>query len=301
MKKVLVVQGPTAVGKSAVGVALAKKFNGEIISGDSIQVYRGLSIGSGKITVDEMDGVTHYGIDIKDPKEAYSVADFQRDGRQLIDDISEKGMIPIIVGGTGLYVKACLYDYRFSKEEVMDTRLYDAMSKEERYELLTQRDSEAASKIHPNNERRVIRALVMMDQQQCQKSDIEQQNSGCLYDILVIGCHRERKLVYELISKRVDKMVEHGLEAEIKQLLDDGVTFDDQSMQGIGYKEWKPYFNGDCCVAEVVEAIKRNSRRYVKRQMTWLNHQIPVTWFDMEDDNWLKLMEKTVQEWLYGV
>ena len=238
MKKVIVVAGPTAVGKSDFAIEIAKRYGLEIISGDSIQVYRGLDIGSGKVTEEETQGIKHHLIDILSPKESYSVSMFQSMARELMDS-SEKPMI--ICGGTGLYLKACLYDYTFENEaeEAYDPAL-DAYTNEQLYEMLKETDPMQAAKIHPNNRRRVMRSLTIQKNTGKKQSDIEkEQKHELLYDAYIIGCTMEREHLYARINKRVENMFSKGLEQEIKHLLDAGVCFEDTCMEGIGYKEWQ--------------------------------------------------------------
>lgn len=283
MKKVIVVAGPTAVGKSDFAIEIAKRYGLEIISGDSIQVYRGLDIGSGKVTEEEMQGIKHHLIDILSPKESYSVSMFQSMARELMDS-SEKPMI--ICGGTGLYLKACLYDYTFENEaeEAYDPAL-DAYTNEQLYEMLKETDPMQAAKIHPNNRRRVMRSLTIQKNTGKKQSDIEkEQKHELLYDAHIIGCTMEREHLYARINKRVENMFSKGLEQEIKHLLDAGVCFEDTCMEGIGYKEWKDYFEGTCTSEEVMHCIQKHSRNFAKRQYTWFKNQMPVHWIDMEQE-----------------
>lgn len=291
MKKVIVIAGPTAVGKTSFSIEIAKKYGLEIISGDSIQVYKGLDIGSGKVTKEEMDGVPHHLIDILSPKESYNVSMFQTMARELIEK-SEKPMI--ICGGTGLYLKACLYDYSFNKEEAeaYDPEL-DKYTNEQLYSMLQETDPTQASKIHLNNRRRVIRSLTIQKNTGKTQSEIEkEQKHELLYDPFVIGCTMDRELLYNRINQRVDKMFEDGLEQEIKTLLEQGVLFSDTCMEGIGYKEWKDYFQGNKTKEEVKQMIQKNSRNFAKRQYTWFKHQMPVRWFDVtkqEESIWKEI------------
>lgn len=280
MNKVLVIAGPTAVGKSDFAIELAKKYGLEIISGDSIQVYKGLDIGSAKVTKKEMSGIKHYLIDILSPKESYSVSLFQTMAREIIDR-SDKPII--ICGGTGLYLKACLYDYTFNHEEdvAYDPSL-EKLSNEELYECLKQTDPLQASKIHPNNRRRLIRSLsIQKNTGQTQSSIESQQEHKMIYDTMIVGCTMDREKLYERINQRVEKMFSNGLEKEIQNLLDNGVTFDDTCMEGIGYKEWKEYFEGNKTLEEVKQDIQKHSRNFAKRQYTWFKNQMPVNWYDV--------------------
>ena len=279
MKKVLVIAGPTASGKTSFSIELAKRLNTEIISGDSIQVYKGFDIGSGKVTEAEKEGVPHHLIDILEPGTQYSVKDFQKEARTLIDN-SSKPMI--IAGGTGLYLKACLYDYVFTDEEASPrNEKYDQYTNHELYEMLVERDPVQAEKIHENNRQRVLRSLTVLDNTGKRQSEIiDEQNHEPIYDFFIAGCTMARDELYERINLRVKMMIEKGLEQEVKGLLDKGITFEDPAMKGIGYREWADYFNGNLSITEVEALIARNSRRYAKRQYTWLNHQMPVHWFD---------------------
>lgn len=279
MKKVLVIAGPTASGKTSFSIELAKRLNTEIISGDSIQVYKGFDIGSGKVIEAEKEGVPHHLIDILEPGIQYSVKDFQKEARTLIDN-SSKPMI--IAGGTGLYLKACLYDYVFTDEEASPrNEKYDQYTNHELYEMLVERDPVQAEKIHENNRQRVLRSLTVLDNTGKRQSEIiDEQNHEPIYDFFIAGCTMAREELYERINLRVKMMIEKGLEQEVKGLLDKGITFEDPAMKGIGYREWADYFNGNLSITEVEALIARNSRRYAKRQYTWLNHQMPVHWFD---------------------
>lgn len=279
MKKVLVIAGPTASGKTSFSIELAKRLNTEIVSGDSIQVYKGFDIGSGKVTEAEKEGVPHHLIDILEPGTQYSVKDFQKEARTLIDN-SSKPMI--IAGGTGLYLKACLYDYVFTDEEASPrNEKYDQYTNHELYEMLVERDPVQAEKIHENNRQRVLRSLTVLDNTGKRQSEIiDEQNHEPIYDFFIAGCTMAREELYERINLRVKMMIEKGLEQEVKGLLDKGITFEDPAMKGIGYREWADYFDGNLSITEVEALIARNSRRYAKRQYTWLNHQMPVHWFD---------------------
>lgn len=283
--------GPTASGKSSFGIKCAKAFNGEIISGDSIQVYKGLDIGSAK-TLDT-EGIPHYLIDIKDPKDNYSVKEFQEKGRELIEDISNRGKLPIIVGGTGLYIKALLYDYVFYDEDNKDEP-YDELSNEEIYEILKKEDPKALEKIHINNRKRLVRALNILRKHNEGISDIkDRQEHKMLYDAKIIGLTLNRDLLYQRIEERVDKMIEDGLLDEIKGLLDNGINFSNQSMQGIGYKEFKDYFDGNSELNECIDKVKSNTKHFAKRQYTWFNNQMNMNWYEDSD----KAL-KDIEEWL---
>lgn len=299
MKKVLVIAGPTAVGKSDLAVRIAKKYDLQIISGDSIQVYKGLDIGSGKVTKEEMQGVKHHLIDILNVKDSYSVSLFQKMAREIID---QSGKPLIICGGTGLYLKACLYDYSFEeeKEEAYDPSL-DIYTNEQLYEMLKDTDPAQAEKIHMNNRRRLLRSLTIQRNTGKTQSEIEQsQKHEMIYDALIIGCMMEREQLYQRINERVEKMFENGLEEEVETLIKQGVTFRDTCMQGIGYKEWKEYFEGNASAQEVKEEIQLHSRRFAKRQYTWLRHQMPVDWYTINDEEEMERMMEKVDTFLRG-
>lgn len=298
MKKVLVIAGPTASGKSDFAIECAKRFHGTIISGDSIQVYQGFDIGSGKIKEEEMQGIPHLLLDIKQPQEEYSVSDFQKEAREKIEACDN---LPIIVGGTGLYLKACLYDYVFEDEQEdcgVDENLAN-LSNEELYEMLVQVDPDQAKKIHPNNRRRVERSLSIYQRTGIpQSKQIEAQNHKMVYDAMIVGLDMDRQILYERINKRVEKMFEEGLLQEVQGLLSNGVTFDDPPMKGIGYREFEPYFKNECSLEEVKEMIQRNSRRYAKRQWTWLKHQFPVRFFNALDQKEIDCVYKEIETWI---
>lgn len=296
MKKVLVIAGPTASGKTSFSIQMAKMLKAEIISGDSIQVYRGCDIGSGKVTAAEMAGVHHDLIDILSPKDRYTSADFQKMARDLIDHADG---LKIICGGTGMYLKACLYDYSFGEEEGPSTDpKWEAYSDDELYALLQKVDPKQCEKIHPHNRRRVMRSLTIYEREGRPQSEIvADQKHEMLYDAFIAGCTMDRDVLYERINRRVEGMFASGLEAEVKELLNQGVTFSDACMQGIGYQEWQPYFAGSCSSEEVKLEIQKNSRQFAKRQYTWLNHQMPVHWFNSLDAKDTKRMADEIQQW----
>ena len=286
-QKLLVIIGPTAVGKTNLSIEMAKRYNGEIISGDSMQIYRGMDIGTAKITKDEMQGIPHHLIDIKEPEENFSVAEFQLLVRAKINEIAKRGKLPIIVGGTGLYIQSVIYDYQFSDvpgDEAFRLELEERakqIGNEALYKELQAVDPESAAQIHPNNVRRVIRALeifhltgkTMQDFQRKQQPDL-------MYETALVGLSMEREKLYERINRRVDIMVEQGLLEEVKSLYNQGLR-NCQSIQAIGYKEIYDYLDGSVTWEEAVEQLKQNSRRYAKRQLTWFRNKMDVQWFDM--------------------
>lgn len=297
MKKVLVIVGPTASGKTSFAIRMAEYMHTEIISGDSIQVYQGLNIGSGKVTEEEKKGIRHYLIDILSPFDSYNVKDFQRQARALMDSHDQP---MIICGGTGMYLKAALYDYRFDEEKKdLSDPEWDSLSNEELYDLLRKTDPKQAEKIHPNNRRRIERALAIYRNTGKRMSEnIDSQNHEMIYDAFIAGLTMERKILYERINARVEGMFKHGLEEEVSGLLKKGVTFENACMQGIGYKEWKAYFEGNMSEEEVKENIQKHSRQFAKRQYTWLNHQMPVHWFCPLIPEETEQMITEIRQWL---
>lgn len=284
MQKVLVIVGPTAVGKTSFGIKCAEAFNGEIISGDSIQIYKGLDIGSAKPNLHEQNSAKHYLIDIKDPSDNYSVKDFQDLGRTYINKISNENKLPIVVGGTGLYIKALLYDYEFMDEEIDDNQ-YEELSNEDIYNKLKEVDPKCLDKIHINNRKRLVRALNVYEKHKIGISEIKQkQEHKPIYDCLIIGLTKNRQELYELIDRRVDKMISDGLLEEIEKLLASGITFENQCMQAIGYKEFKDYFMNTKSLQDCINEVKTNSRHFAKRQYTFFNNQLNVKWFDNVDE-----------------
>lgn len=285
---VVAIVGPTASGKTALSIKLAKKYNGEVINGDSMQVYKELNIGTAKITPAEMDGVVHHLIDIKEPTDSFSVAEYQTLVRAKIADIQARGKLPIIVGGTGLYVQSVLYDFRFTEDEVDEARrqaYYEELERvgpEAMHARLAQLDPKTAAELHPNNTRRVLRAIEMIEASGVQKSsEAHQQGDTPLYDHLIIGMDWPRDVLYERINLRVDMMMDKGLEQEVRGLYDRGIR-DVQSIKAIGYKELYAYFDGLLTRDEAIEAIKQNSRRYAKRQLTYLRNKLDVQWIGQD-------------------
>ena len=275
---IIVITGPTGVGKTKLSIELAKKYNCEIINGDAIQVYKGLDIGSAKVTREEMDGVVHHLFDIKEVWEEYSIFDYQKDSRNIINDILSRGKGVIIVGGTGLYIKSCLYDYTLCEEEY-NSNTYDDVSTEELYDKLKSLDKDID--IDRFNRRRVIRAL---NYYLTYNKSISENNKGnvLLYDdVLFIGLTTDRDKLYDRINKRVDVMIENGLIDEVKSFYDKDMRYK-PLMGGIGYKELYNYFDGNITFDEAIELIKRNSRRYAKRQYTFFNNQFNIKWFNVD-------------------
>lgn len=282
MKKVIVITGPTGVGKTKLSVEIARKYNGEIINADAMQVYKDLNIGTAKITEDEKENIPHHLFDIKNTDEDYSIYDYQNDCRVKIDEILKKGKMPILVGGTGLYIKSALYDYKLDKNTNKLDNNYDDKSNEELYEELSKIDSKASSKIDINNRRRIINAINYC--KNTGNSITENKTNTLLYDSIFIGLTTDRENLYNIINKRVDKMVDNGLIDEVKYFYDKKI-YTKPLIGGIGYKELYKYFEGNCSLEEAIDLIKRNSRRYAKRQYTFFNHQLPVIWFNTDYNN----------------
>lgn len=275
MKKIIVILGPTGVGKTKLSVELAKRLNGEIINADSMQIYKGLDIGTAKIKEEEKEGIPHHLFDIKEVREDYSIYNYQIDGRKVINDIIKRGKTPIIVGGTGLYIKALLYDYNLNYEKESDT--YDTLSTEELYSKLLELDKNAV--VDKNNRRRVIRAINYYKENN--KSISDNKTNKLLYDVVFIGLTTDREKLYQIINSRVNKMINDGLINEVKKFFDEGI-YSKPLINGIGYKELYKYFEKEISLEEAIEKIKQNSRRYAKRQYTFFNNQLPVVWFNVD-------------------
>ena len=297
-KPLIVIGGPTACGKTGFSIKLAKKINGEIISADSMQVYRYMDIGTAKVTPEEADGVPHYLIDEFDPDEEYNVMLFQQKAKGYMEEIWAKGKTPILVGGTGFYINALLYDNDFTETE-NDTsyreecyKLAQEQGPEVLFERLKEVDPEYAEIMHANNVKRVTRALEYhyLTGQKFSEHNAEQKEKETPYDAAVIILNMDREKLYERIELRIDIMLQEGLLEEVKGLLDKGYTPDLVSMQGIGYKEFIPYFNGECTLEEAVTQLKTNTRRFAKRQLTWFRRQIDGLWVDLTENSVDKVM-----------
>lgn len=286
--EVIAIVGPTASGKTALSIELAKKIGGEIINGDAMQVYKGLDIGTAKITKEEMDGIPHHLFDVKVPDESFSVAEYQTEVRKWITDIQDRGKIPIIVGGTGLYIQSVLFDFRFTEEAAdleVRTRLERELAEEGAaflYAKLVEIDPAGAEKIHPNNHRRLVRALEIIEVTGKSKDDHEDGAGRVpLYKHHIIGLEMDRDLLYERIGQRVDLMMEKGLLEEANRLWEEGIR-GVQSVQAIGYKEIHQYIEKKLLLDEAVELIKKNTRNYAKRQMTYFRNKLDISWFNAE-------------------
>ena len=275
---VIVVLGPTAVGKTKMSVELAKLLNGEIINVDSTQIYKDLDIATAKIKEEEKEEIPHHLFDIKNIKEDYTVYDYQKDCRNKIDEILSKNKTPILVGGTGLYIKAALYDYKFNDEV---NNQFEDLTNEEIYSKLKELDENID--IHINNRKRLVRALNYCLNNNLKFSEKEKTDK-LLYDTVFIGLTTDRNILYDRINKRVDVMVKDGLLEEAKKIYDSNIRTK-AIMTPIGYKELFPYFENKKSLEECLELIKQNSRKYAKRQYTWFNNQMDVVWFNVDFDN----------------
>ncbi|MCF0116925.1 MAG: tRNA (adenosine(37)-N6)-dimethylallyltransferase MiaA [Bacilli bacterium] len=283
---IIVVVGPTASGKSSLAIKIAKTFNAEIINGDAFQVYQELDIGTAKPTKEEMKIVPHHLFDFRSPLENYSVMEYQRDSRLIIEKLRTNNKNIVIVGGTGLYQKATLYDYQFTEEEEkVDLSDLDNYSNEDLYNYLVSLDEKAALKTHMNNRKRVLRAIAIIRHTGKKKSEIEEsQKHELIYqDVVFVGLDIERELLYSNINLRVDEMFEQGLLQEV-QSLHEKYDFSLHAFQGIGYKEFNGYFNNQLTLEETKELIKKNTRNYAKRQFTFFRHQLPVQWFKDKEE-----------------
>ncbi|MHC5215449.1 tRNA (adenosine(37)-N6)-dimethylallyltransferase MiaA [Enterococcus sp. LJL128] len=303
MKKVLVIVGPTAVGKTALSIHMAKKFDGEIISGDSMQVYRKLDIGTAKVTKREMEDISHYLIDCRDITDSYSAADFQREARGCIEAINGRGKLPIVVGGTGLYIQSLLYDFQLGgKKEDESLKLREEYNcyaeqngNEALWQQLQEKDSLAAAAIHFNNRKKVIRALEVFDLTGYSIMRPKEQPQQ-LYDYFLVGLETERELLYQRINQRVDEMLKQGLLEEAEYTYE---NLEMQAAQGIGYKEFFPYFQGKISLEEAVEQVKQNSRRYAKRQLTWFRNRMQANWINLiQQPDSLAELDSTIEKWL---
>lgn len=299
MKKVLVINGSTASKKSETAITLAKKYNGEIISCDSVQVYRGLDIGSAKILPEEMEGIPHHLIDIFDLDEKMDVALFQQLARKKIDEISDRGRLPILVGGTGLYIKAVINDYTFEEEEEFETKDYSDMTNQELYDRLVEKDPLQAEKIHLNNRQRLIRINQLMDTTNKTRTEIiSQQDDKYIYDVKLFYLMTQRDKLVERIEKRVDNMFEEGLLEEIDKITNRGENWDYQGLNAIGYEEFTKYYTREQMLDEVKEQIKIHTRQFSKRQMTWFRHQLVGEIIDVMENNYIETMTKEIDRWI---
>ena len=290
----VVILGPTATGKSYCAIELAKRFQGEIISGDSMLVYRKMNIGTAKPSEAELKTVPHHLVNILPPDAEYSVVDFQQQATKWVHDITERGKLPILAGGTGLYIKALLEDYQFSAagenpelrrelEQFAETKGAAAL-----HERLRNADPSAAMRLHPNDIRRVVRALEAAISGETVSQERKQELK---YDAVVFGLSMERGFLYERINQRVDQMIKDGLEEEVRGLLQDGVSPDCLSMKSLGYRQMAEYLTGQCDYSTAVENIKKGTRHFAKRQITWYKQMPYVKWYTVQrDKNYKKIV-----------
>ena len=282
MNKIIVIIGPTGVGKTRLSIKLAKYLNAVIINADSMQVYRGLDIGTAKIKESEKEGIKHYLFDICDIEEEYNIYKYQKDGRKLLDKFQKEGKNVVLVGGSALYIKSLLYDYKFQEEEYKEA--YENLTNQE---LLEEIKKHHETDIHVNNRKRLIRELNKIKNNNQITSDIHKK----LYNFLLIGLTCDREELYKIVDKRVDLMIEDGLIEEVKALYEKGIN--SKAIQtGIGYKELYSYFKGDLSLEEAVKLIKKNTRHFIKRQYTFFKHQMDVTWLNVDFSNF----EHTINE-----
>lgn len=289
---IVVIVGPTASGKTELSIELAKRIDGEIISGDSMQVYKYMDIGTAKVTPEEMDGVPHHLIDILNPDDAFSAYKFKNLAEALIDDITRRGKIPIIAGGTGLYIQSLIYNYELEDETITPEeeiivkkkmKEIEQLDNQQLHDYLAQFDAISAENIHKNNRQRVLRAIEYYFKTKkllSNRKKVQQFTEN--YDTLLIGIEMSRKILYSRINKRVDIMLDHGLFKEVQQLVEQGYE-SCQSMQAIGYKELIPVINGQMIYEDAVNELKQHSRQYAKRQMTWFKNKMNVHWLDKEN------------------
>ncbi|TVX99664.1 tRNA (adenosine(37)-N6)-dimethylallyltransferase MiaA [Paenibacillus cremeus] len=288
--RLLVLVGPTAVGKTNLSLALAEEWNAEIISGDSMQVYRGMDIGTAKATPEERSRVPHHMIDIHDPEYPFSVAEFQERCTAHIEEIASRGKLPFIVGGTGLYVESVCYQFQFSENgsdeafRAAQQQYADTQGAEALHARLREVDPESADRLHPNDVRRVIRALEIFHVTGERMSDqLKVQKKQTPYELCIVGLTMDRALLYKRIEERIDQMLEEGLVEEVERLLAAGCTRDMISMQGLGYKEIVDYLEGKYSLEEAVELLKKDTRHYAKRQLSWFRHMKDIEWIDVTE------------------
>ncbi|NRR01004.1 tRNA (adenosine(37)-N6)-dimethylallyltransferase MiaA [Brevibacillus sp. RS1.1] len=305
-ERLVVIIGPTAVGKTQLSLELAEQFDGEIISGDSMQVYRGMDIGTAKAEPEELASIPHHLIDIKNPDEEYSVAMFQESAAGLISDINQRGRLPFIVGGTGLYIESVTHRFQFSTTsqdpELRDRlqRLADSEGVEALHARLADVDPITAERLHPNDVKRVIRALEIYESSGYKMSDFQLRAKHSPYDLVMIGLTMDRAKLYERINHRVELMIEAGLVEEVRGLLDAGYDASLVSMQGLGYKELIPYLYGEITLEKAMNDIQQRTRHFAKRQLSWFRRMEEIHWFDMTDSAEQRNNVETIKRILAG-
>ena len=302
-KPLIVIAGPTACGKTDLSINLAEKIGGEIISGDSMQVYKLMDIGTAKPTAEETRGIPHFLIDELYPDEEYNVMIFQKKAKEYMKEIYDRGHIPIIVGGTGFYINALVYDNDFTEEESSSIRdeLYriaETEGKEKLHDMLADIDVEYAKSIHPNNVKRVARAIeyYRLTGEKMSEHNKSAKEKESPYNTAFFVLNMDRQKLYERIDMRVDIMMENGLENEVRKLIDMGYSPELVSMQGLGYKEFIPYFNGEISLEKAVDDIKKYTRHFAKRQLTWFRRKTEGIWIDMTDGDKEKALSQIINE-----
>ncbi|SKC35539.1 tRNA dimethylallyltransferase [[Eubacterium] yurii] len=296
MKQIVIICGPTAVGKTAVSIKLAQKLNTDIISSDSMQIYRGMDVGTAKIRKEEMQGIKHHMIDIVEPCNEYSVSDYSMDALKIIEDLFSNDKIPLIVGGTGLYINSLIYkmDFNSSKknEEIRSKyrNIFEEKGIDFLYNMLVSKNSKIASTIEKNNVKRVIRALEILDNSGEIKA-FEEVKIFQNYKVNMYVLKMDREILYKNINKRVDSMITKGLVEEVEELMKKGLTSENQSMKAIGYRQILSYLEGDISKEDAIKLIKRDSRRYAKRQYTWFKRYDFSKWIDVENMNIDKIVD----------
>ena len=300
--RLVVLTGPTAVGKTALSTELAAAIGGEIISADSMQVYRGMDIGSAKIRPEEMNGIRHYLIDILDPQESFDIVQFQTLAKEAMEKIYAAGHIPVIVGGTGFYIQSVVYDIDFAENDgdtAYRRMLEEDPDPQKLHRMLEEVDPESAAEIHSNNIKRTIRALEFYHQtgKKISEHNAQEREKESPYNFAYFVLNDDRAKVYERIDRRVDLMMEEGLEDEVRRLKEAGMTQDMVSMKGLGYAELLHYLNGDYPLGVAVRLIKRNTRHFAKRQITWFKREKEVTWIDrgLYDNDERKILDAMLQ------
>lgn len=295
---IVVICGPTASGKTKLGIDLANSINGEIISSDSMQIYKDMDIGTAKPTKEERAQAVHHLVDFVSPDKRYSVADFKKDATEKIKDILKRGKTPIIVGGTGLYVNSLIYNIEFNEEKT-DLDYRNSLEKvdiKELYEMAMKVDEEACKKISSNDRKRITRILEIFHTTGRTKTELEiESRKKVAYNYKVFVLNMDREILYDRINRRVDLMIEQGLVQEVKQLLEKYEEFP-TAMQGLGYKEVKEYLDGKISKEEMIEKIKQESRRYAKRQLTWFRAYKEATWLDAKNKNNVEIILEEVRE-----
>lgn len=297
MENLLIITGPTGIGKTEISLKLANKYKGEIISSDSMQIYKKLDIGTAKVDLDKTD-IPHHMVDILEAHENFSVADFKFKAKEIISDINRRGGLPILVGGTGLYINSIVYNLDFTetkadyeyREELR--KILEEKGSEFLYNKLFNLNKDMAEKIHPNNGQRIIRALEILKNGNEKENNFRQENED--YNLIFIGLNMDRERLYERINSRVDKMIELGLVDEVRSLLGQGLDKNSQSLKAIGYKEVISYLEAEIEYSEMIDLIKKNSRHYAKRQLTWFRRDGRIKWFDRESDNLLEEIESYI-------